>query len=44
MNQPWMYMCPHPEPPSHLPPHPISQDHPSAPALSALFDASNLDW
>ena len=24
---------PHPEPPSHLPPHPIPLDHPSAPAL-----------
>ena len=24
-NLPWMYMCvPHPEPPSHLPPHPIT--------------------
>ena len=28
----------------HLPPHPISQGCPSAPALSALFYASNLDW
>ena len=28
----------HPEPPSHLPPHP------SAPAPSILYDASNLDW
>ena len=27
---------PHLEPPSHLPPHPISQGHPSAPALSSL--------
>ena len=27
---------PHPEPPSHLPPHPIPQGRPSAPALSAL--------
>ena len=34
----------HPEPPSHLPPHPILQGGPSAPALSALFHASNLDW
>ena len=32
---------PHPEPPSHLPPHPISQ---GAPALSTLSHASNLDW
>ena len=35
---------PHPDPPSHLLPHPISQGHPSAPALSALSHASNLDW
>ena len=27
---------PHPEPPSHLPHHPIPQGHPSAPALSTL--------
>ena len=26
------------------PPHPIPQGCPSAPALSALFHASNLDW
>ena len=37
-------MCvPHPDPPSHLPPHPIPQGHPSAPALSTLSQASNLD-
>ena len=35
---------PHPEPASHLPPHPIPQGHPSAPALSPLSHASNLDW
>ena len=35
---------PHHEPPSHLPPHPIPQGHPRAPALSALSHASNLDW
>ena len=35
---------PHPDPPSHLPPHPLSQGHPSAPALSTLSHASNLDW
>ena len=35
---------PHPHPPSHLTPHPISQGHPSAPALSTLSHASNLDW
>ena len=28
----WMYVCPHPDPPSHLPPHPIPLGHPSAPA------------
>ena len=39
------YTCvPHPDPPSHLPPHPILQGHPSAPALSTLSHASNLDW
>ena len=36
MNQPWVYTCSHPEPPSYLPPHPIPQGHPSAPARSAL--------
>ena len=41
MSQPCV---PDPEPHSHLPPHPISQGHPSAPALSALSHASNLDW
>ena len=35
---------PHPEPPSHLPPHTISLGHPSAPAPSFLYPASNLDW
>ena len=35
---------PHPEPPSHLPPHTIPLDHPSAPAPSFLYPASNLDW
>ena len=35
---------PHPDAPSHLPPHPICQGHPSAPALSTLSHASNLDW
>ena len=44
MNQPWVYMCPHPESPSHLPPHPIPQGHPSAPVPSTLSHASNLDW
>jgi len=35
---------PHPEPPSHLPPHTIPLGHPSAPARSVLFPASNLYW
>ena len=35
---------PHPEPPSHLPPHIISLGHPSAPARSVLYPISNLDW
>ena len=35
---------PHPEPHSHLPPHPIPLGHPSAPALSILYHALNLDW
>jgi len=33
------YTCvPHPEPPSHLPPHPIPLGHPSAPAPSTLYE------
>ena len=35
---------PHPEPPSHLLPHPIPLVHPSAPAPSTLYHAPNLDW
>ena len=35
---------PHPESPSHIPPHPIPLGHPSAPAMSTLYHASNLDW
>ena len=39
------YTCvPHPEPLSHLPPHTTPLGHPSAPALSILYHASNLDW
>ena len=34
----------HPEPLSHLPPHPIPLGHPSAPVLSTLSHVSNLDW
>ena len=38
-------MCvPHPEPPSHLPSHPIPLGHPRATAPSSLYHASNLDW
>ena len=36
--------APHPEPPSHFPPHPIPLGHPSAPGLSTLSHVSNLDW
>ena len=35
---------PHPEPSSHLPSHTIPLGHPSAPAPSFLYPASNLDW
>ena len=35
---------PHPEPPSHLPPHTIPLGHPSAPAPSILYHALKLDW
>ena len=39
------YTCvPHPDSPSHLPPYPIPQGHLSAPALSTLSHASDLDW
>ena len=34
MNLPRVYMCSHPEPPSHLPSHTIPQGHPSATAPS----------
>ena len=34
----------HPDPPFHLPPHPISQAHLNAPALSTLSHALNLGW
>ena len=37
-------VSPHPEAPSHLFPHPTPQGCPSALALSAFFDAANLDW
>ena len=35
---------PHPEPPSQLPSHTTALGHPSAPAPSILYRASNLDW
>ena len=35
---------PHPEPPSHFPPHPIPLGHPITPAPSILYHALNLDW
>ena len=35
---------PNPEPPSHVSPHTIPLGHPSAPAPSILYPASNLDW
>ena len=35
---------PNPESPFHLPPHIIPLGHPSAPAPSFLYPASNLDW
>ena len=38
------HVFPHPEPPSHLPPHPIPLAYPRAPALSSLLHASNLHW
>ena len=34
----------HPEPSSHLPPHPIPLSCPREPALGALLHASNLHW
>ena len=34
----------HPEPPSLLHPHTIPLGHPSAPAPSILYPASNLNW
>jgi len=40
----WCIHVLHPEPPSHLPPHTIPLGHPSAPAPSILYPASNLDW
>ena len=44
MHPPRVYTCSNPEPPSYLPPHTIPLGHPSAPAPSFLYPASNLDW
>jgi len=44
MNLPWVYTCSQSWIPSHLPPHTIPLGHPSAPAPSILYPASNLDW
>ena len=35
---------PHPEPPSHLPPHTIPLGHLNAPVPSIQYHTSNLDW
>ena len=44
-NLPWVYTCsqsrnPLPSPPPHI----IPRGHPSAPAPSILYPASNIDW
>ena len=39
-----LFLFPKHEPPSHLPPHIISLNHPHAPAPSILYLASNIDW
>ena len=38
------HMSPHPEAPSHLPPHPIPLGHPRAQALGDRLHASKLHW
>ena len=43
MNPPWVYMWSPSWTSSHFPPHSIPLGHPSAPAPSTLYDASNLD-
>ena len=42
LEVPIIIFSPHPEPPSHLPPHPLG--HHSAPTPSTLSHALNLDW
>ena len=44
MNPPQIYIVPHPEPSSLLPPHTIPLGCPSAPVPSIQYHASNLDW
>ena len=44
MNQPRVYMCSPSWTHSHVPTHPVPLGHPSAPALSTLSHALNLDW
>ena len=44
MNPPWVNMCSPSWTSLPLPPHPIPLGHPSAPAPSILYHASNLDW
>ena len=44
MNPPRVYTCSQSWTTSHLPPHTIPLGHPSAPAPSILYTASNLDW
>ena len=44
MNLPRVYTCSQSWTPSHLPPHTIPLGHPSAPAPSSQYPASNLDW
>jgi len=44
MNPPRVYTCFPSWIPSHLLPHTIPLGHPSAPAPSILYHASNLDW
>ena len=39
-----IHVCPHPEPPSHLHPHPIPLGCPRALTLGSLFHAWNLQW
>ena len=35
---------PHPETPSHLPPHPVPLGHPSSPDPNTLYHECNPDW